>query len=244
MTVSMNSCLLIKDMLLSASTSIVGTGLAIGGMVRASFTFGGSMPLTAAGTGIGTVLGADIINGILQSSKVKHAQKALEEDEKVAQEFSLEIENVQKLAKKVKRDVYFKRGKLVYHIRHKVKKIASISSTIASSSDEAASTILPLLGKTYAKSVLAANVGLAAVSLAVDGNTIVDTFIQVHMSSVVEVVEDIRDTAQKLEDTICDFDDTSIDLYFVCQLCILADWLMRASRSRLSSFYGNFYVCK
>ena len=74
----------------------------------------------------------------------------------------------------------------------------------------------PLLGKTYAKAVLAAKIVLAAVSLAVDVNTIVDTFIQVHKSSVVEVVEDIRDTAQKLEDTICDFDDTSIDLYFVC----------------------------
>lgn len=66
------------------------------------------MALTAAGT--------DIINRILQSSKVKDAQKALEENEKVAQEFSLEIENLQKLAKKVKRDVYFKRGRLVYHI--------------------------------------------------------------------------------------------------------------------------------
>ena len=121
-------------------------------MVRAFFTFDGSMGLTAAGTGIGlagvgTVLGADIINRILQSSKVKDAQKALEENEKVAQEFSLEIEKLQKLAKKVKRDVYFKRGKLVYHIRHNVKKIASISSTIASSSDEAVSTVLPLLGK-------------------------------------------------------------------------------------------------
>ena len=88
-----------------ASTSIVGTGLAIGGAIAAPFTFGASLSLIGVGVGVAvaggtTVAGTQLVNHLLRSSNVKIVDKALETDRIETQNLKNKFKNFAELADK------------------------------------------------------------------------------------------------------------------------------------------------
>ena len=88
-----------------SSTSIVGTGLAIGGAIAAPFTFGASLILTGVGVGVAvaggtTVAVAQITNRLLRSSNVKIVNKALETDRGETQNLRDQLDRITQYADK------------------------------------------------------------------------------------------------------------------------------------------------
>ena len=194
--------------LFGASSSIVGLSLGIAGTVGAMFTFGGSLILTAVGTGIAaaggiTVVGTNVVNGLLCNTNVKVVEDAVKKDGDGSREIQDLFEKVQKVLKRLKmlkKSVPFECGRMHYKVAFAVSDGVHIGMQFGE-------TALETLGEVSVFTV--AGITFSAISIALNIYTLVSTSYNVHKGSVLKVVEDIREVAQKLEDKMNVFGDVN-----------------------------------
>ena len=198
--------------LAGTSAGIVGGCITIAGGVSAFYTFGASRILTAVGgtiSGVGgaTVLGTEIINGVLRSGKFKEVEKALEKDKDATSELVKKLENLEgilkernELIEKNQNKLIVKIPKIVFNFGSTVNNGVQTGKKLAKAGlSEAGETVFKSLGKA-GKVYHVAGLAFGAVFVAMDIYTLVQTSIDVHKGSKLEVVKDIHKVAQALED--------------------------------------------
>ena len=195
--------------LFGASSSIIGSSLAIGGTVGAMFTFGGSLILTAVGTGIAaaggiTVVGTNLVNGLLCNTNVKLVEDAVKKDGEGSREIQDLLEKIQKVLKRMKllKNDFFKCGKIFFTFGKAVYDGVDIGMQFGE-------TAFQTLGDASVFTV--AGITFSAVTIAINIYILVSTSHKVHKGSVLKVVEDICEVAQKLEDKMNVFGDVNLE---------------------------------
>ena len=150
-----------------------------------------------------TLLGTEITNGVLRSGKFKEVEKALEKDKDATSELVEELEKLEGILKE--RNELIEKNRNV-KIRGIVKSVGSTvfngvqtGTKLAKAGSEAGETVFKSLGK-IGKVSHVAGLALGAVFVAVDIYTLVQTSIDVHKGSKLEVVKKIHNVAQDLED--------------------------------------------
>lgn len=185
--------------LAGCSASIVGSALIITGAVAAPLTMGASLGLTIAGgvlagSGTATAAGASLTNYFLRKTNVKRVEELVKQDEKRTEELRIQYGKVETVAQELHKDSKFFAGKNGFQFVGAPGmagwKVGSQLSKIPGPEEIA----FKIFG-TATKVVL---IGAIALCIVVDIWTLVADSIKVHKNSVNEVVEDIRELAEKM----------------------------------------------
>ncbi|XP_028390987.1 uncharacterized protein LOC114515865 [Dendronephthya gigantea] len=187
-----------------ASTSIVGTGLAIGGGIAAIFTFGASLVLTGVGIAVAvaggtTVAGAEIANHLLRSTNVKMVNKVLEVDREETQNLQDLLKKIDEFAEKFKfsgKDFAKPCVKMGFQTGRVIGATVQLTKSIVS---EAGETLFKTLG-TASRVLHVAGLVTSFITLPIDIHTIVATALEVHKGSIPDAVKHIQNLVQQLED--------------------------------------------
>ena len=188
-----------------SSTSIVGTGLAIGGAIAALFTFGASLILIGVGVGVAvaggtTVAGAQITNYLLRSSKVKSANEALQKNKMAIEKLRNAWKKFSEFADKYK-NLAFPCARIATNVGAMTFTAVQIAKILAG---EVGETVFRGLG-TASKALHIFGIVAGVATLPIDIYTLVSTSIEVHKKTVADVVKEIRELAEQLENELDEF---------------------------------------
>ena len=176
--------------LAGASSSIVGTVLAMGGAVAAWFTFGASLVLTVVETGIAaaggtTLAGTEIVNNVLRSRNVENINEALRRDSELTEYRQNQFAAVRRFADEL--EVLRRKNLAASCLSIATKAYTTVATAYRigkTVGGEAGVTVFRALGGGGSRVLHVVGIVACAVTLPVDVYTLVSTSVNVHNGSI------------------------------------------------------------